>query len=271
MAIYSLFPGYMRLPTYPSQGPTQVGAAGPFPTPKCSLWSLVDPPGPGSPGWCAWSSGTVAPGGCGVSRAPPGLRAPQGLRPLRGFGPPGASGPPGSRGLRAPPGLRYVLAGRGGRWAAPTTSPSRSRSCFVLAETAPFPKGTGTPSPSARRSVCATIIAAFALRAMLGLCAAARSMVLGPPCAAIGRCAVSARRAALGRCAAAQLMLLGVLCAAIGRCAALGDSCGFNGAATRRRLCRFGVDAGSVSRWHVSGAVWHAGPWFSRQFALVYK
>ena len=86
----------MSLLNYPLQDTTQVGAAGPFPIPIRSLWSLVDPPGPGPPGGCAWSSGTVAPRPRGCGHPLPGglLGPPGGLRP-----PPailGASDPPGS-------------------------------------------------------------------------------------------------------------------------------------------------------------------------------
>ena len=85
----------MSLLNYPLQDTTQVGAAGPFPIPIRSLWSLVDPPGPGPPGGCAWSSGTVAPLPRGCGRPLPGglLGPPEGLRH-----PPailGASDPPG--------------------------------------------------------------------------------------------------------------------------------------------------------------------------------
>ena len=51
--------------------------------------------------------------------------------------------------------LWHYSPGWWGRWATPTTSPSRSMSCFVMAETALLPSGVpGTPSPSAWRSLC---------------------------------------------------------------------------------------------------------------------
>lgn len=69
--------------------------------------------------------------------------------PSRAFGrlwaPVGAFGS-----LQAPfEGGPWCLLGREGRWATPMTSPSWSRPCFVMIETAPFPRGSRHTVPFA--------------------------------------------------------------------------------------------------------------------------